>query len=125
MGDTESTLKCGNVTVAVSFRHIWNFIVQSVPYSKPRVAWAVESPLTCCQRAVDKMLPSGTEVVARYNFNGKSSEDLSFTKGDIMTIVSDTPDCNWFRARHSDGREGLIPLNYILRRAEVKLNSMP
>nr|XP_037289181.1 LOW QUALITY PROTEIN: tyrosine-protein kinase CSK-like [Rhipicephalus microplus] len=71
------------------------------------------------------MLPSGTEVVARYNFNGKSPEDLSFTKGDIMTIVSETPDCNWFRARHSDGREGLIPLNYILRRAEVKLNSMP
>lgn len=37
------------------------------------------------------MLPSGTEVVARYNFFAKSQEDLSFTKGDIMTIVAGTP----------------------------------
>ncbi|XP_013778262.1 tyrosine-protein kinase CSK-like [Limulus polyphemus] len=67
----------------------------------------------------------GTEVVARYNYDAKSEEDLSFQKGDIMTIVRPTQDPNWLRARHVDGREGLIPAIYIYRRAEVKLNAMP
>ncbi|XP_076354615.1 tyrosine-protein kinase CSK-like isoform X4 [Tachypleus tridentatus] len=67
----------------------------------------------------------GTEVVARYNYDAKSEEDLAFEKGDIMTVVRPTQDPNWLRARHVDGREGLIPAIYIYRRAEVKLNAMP
>ncbi|KAG0414262.1 hypothetical protein HPB47_008609, partial [Ixodes persulcatus] len=101
---------------------------EALRYSAPmelHSALVMASQVSQLPAAVDSMLPSGTEVVARYNFNAKSREDLSFMKGDLMTIVSDTPDPNWFRAKHSDGREGLIPLNYILRRAEVKLNSMP
>lgn len=34
-------------------------------------------------------------------------------------------DPNWYKARHVDGREGLIPANYIQKRSEVKLNAMP
>ncbi len=34
--------------------------------------------------------PTGTEVVARYNFIGKADEDLSFQKGDIITITHQT-----------------------------------
>lgn len=69
--------------------------------------------------------PPGTEVVARYNFKASAEDDLSFQKGDIMTIVTPTRDPNWYRARHVDGREGLIPANYIHHRSEVKLNAMP
>lgn len=115
--------------------------------------------------------PAGTEVVARYSFKGTSSEDLSFQKGDIITIVTPTrvstflnpsylpsnfivfknylpflrqfliffsfilsltllifdyeQDPNWYKARHVDGREGLVPANYIQKRSEVKLNAMP
>ncbi|PRD20168.1 UNVERIFIED_CONTAM: Tyrosine-protein kinase [Trichonephila clavipes] len=67
----------------------------------------------------------GTEVVARYSFKGSSEEDLVFQKGDIMTIVTPTKDPNWYKARHVDCREGLIPANYIQRRSEVKLHAMP
>ncbi|XP_071035198.1 tyrosine-protein kinase CSK [Parasteatoda tepidariorum] len=67
----------------------------------------------------------GTEVIARYSFKGSSEEDLVFQKGDIMTIVTPTKDPNWYKARHGDCREGLIPANYIQKRSEVKLNAMP
>lgn len=33
----------------------------------------------------------GTEVIARYNFKANSEEDLTFSKGDVLTIMSATP----------------------------------
>ncbi|XP_076336418.1 tyrosine-protein kinase CSK-like isoform X1 [Tachypleus tridentatus] len=66
-----------------------------------------------------------TEIVARYNYDATSEIDLSFQKGDIMTVIKATSDPNWLRARHADAREGFIPTTYIQRRAEVKLNAMP
>ena len=70
-------------------------------------------------------MPAGTEVVARYDFEGNSDKDLPFDKGDILTILSQALDTNWYHAQHVDGRKGLIPANYVQRRSEVKLNSMP
>lgn len=67
----------------------------------------------------------GTEVIARYNFQGNSAEDLPFQKWDMMTIITPTRDPNWYRARHADGKEGMIPANYVQKRREVKLNAMP
>lgn len=34
-------------------------------------------------------------------------------------------DPNWYKAKHVDGRIGLIPANYIQKRSEVRLNAMP
>ena len=39
-------------------------------------------------------------------------EDLHFKKGDVMTVLRKDEDEWWF-ARHSDGREGSIPVPYI------------
>lgn len=88
-------------------------------------------------------LAPGTEVVARYSFKGNSEEDLTFQKGDIITVItpttvrmfyaiaffspfltSDRQDPNWYKAKHVDGRIGLVPYNYIQKRSEVKLNAM-
>ena len=33
-------------------------------------------------------------------------------------------DPNWYKAKHVDGRVGLVPYNYIQKRSEVKLNAM-
>lgn len=71
-------------------------------------------------------LQAGTEVIAKYDFIGKSQNDLSFRKGDIMTILNATQDPNWYKARRDiDNIEGLIPSNYIQKRSEVKLHAMP
>lgn len=83
-----------------------------------------------------KSLSIGSEVIARRDFQGSTIEQhLSFFKGDILTIIenkcSDTistsngHDSEWYRAKHSDGREGLVPVSYLQKRTEVKLNSTP
>ena len=76
---------------------------------------------------------TGDKVVARYNFTGNSPEDLPFQKSDTLTIVTPTRDPNWYKAKSSDQRQGLIPANYVEkrsaehpeRRTAVKLNLMP
>ena len=77
---------------------------------------------------------AGDKVVARYNFTGSSHEDLPFQKSDTLTIVTPTRDPNWYKAKNADQRQGLIPANYVEKRASsehaerrtaVKLNAMP
>ncbi|EPQ54313.1 SH3-domain-containing protein [Gloeophyllum trabeum ATCC 11539] len=46
-----------------------------------------------------------------YNENGENPDDLSFRKGDIIEIISETnPD--WWTGR-LNGRQGLLPANYV------------
>lgn len=42
----------------------------------------------------------------------EDDEELTFKKGDIMTMLRKDQD-GWYYARHSDGREGLIPNNFV------------
>ncbi|XP_076443663.1 tyrosine-protein kinase CSK-like isoform X2 [Babylonia areolata] len=79
---------------------------------------------------MDQQQPSdqwgvGTEVIAQYNFNGRSAEDLPFLKGDLLVIQRITSDRNWYRACDSNGREGMIPANYVQPRKVVMLHAMP
>lgn len=55
----------------------------------------------------------GQKAVALYNFNGEQSGDLSFRKGDIITIVkkSDTTD-TWWTGSYG-GQSGIFPANYV------------
>lgn len=83
-----------------------------------------------------KGLSIGSEVIARRDFQGSTIEQhLSFYKGDLLTIIGDkcrdnictsnNHDSEWCQAKHSDGREGLVPAAYLQKRTEVKLNSTP
>ncbi|EMP30188.1 Tyrosine-protein kinase CSK, partial [Chelonia mydas] len=73
--------------------------------------------------------PSGTECIAKYNFQGTAEQDLPFSKGDVLTIVAVTKDPNWYKAKNKVGREGIIPANYVQKRegvkAGTKLSLMP
>uniref|UniRef100_A0A8C2BX72 Tyrosine-protein kinase n=1 Tax=Cyprinus carpio TaxID=7962 RepID=A0A8C2BX72_CYPCA len=64
--------------------------------------------------------PPGTECVAKYNFQGSTEQDLPFCKGDLLTIIGVTKDPNWYKAKNSVGREGMIPENYVQKREGVK-----
>ncbi|XP_070210719.1 tyrosine-protein kinase CSK-like isoform X3 [Littorina saxatilis] len=68
---------------------------------------------------------AGTEVIAQYNFQGRSAEDLPFSKGDLLVIRRATSDRMWYRACNTDGREGMIPANYVQPRKVVTLHAMP
>lgn len=49
---------------------------------------------------------------AKYDFAGKDIEDLPFSKGEILTIISkDEP--QWWTARNSEGKVGQVPVPYI------------
>ncbi|KAK2919747.1 tyrosine-protein kinase CSK isoform X1 [Channa argus] len=63
---------------------------------------------------------TGTECVAKYNFQTANEQDLPFCKGDVLTIIGVTRDPNWYRARNTVGREGTIPANYVQKREGVK-----
>jgi len=60
-----------------------------------------------------------------YSFRGNSDEDLPFHKRDILTIIRPTRDPNWYHAQAGDGKQGMIPANYVHKRGEVKLHAMP
>uniref|UniRef100_A0A3B4CJG1 Tyrosine-protein kinase n=1 Tax=Pygocentrus nattereri TaxID=42514 RepID=A0A3B4CJG1_PYGNA len=64
--------------------------------------------------------PTGTECVAKYNFQGTMEQDLPFSKGDVLTIIGVTKDPNWYKAKNTLGREGTIPANYVQKREGVK-----
>lgn len=52
-------------------------------------------------------------VKGKFDFGSDDPEDLHFRKGDVMTVLRKDEDEWWF-ARHSDGREGSIPVPYVL-----------
>lgn len=74
------------------------------------------------------------EAIAKHDFNATADDELSFRKGEVLKVIEITfflllhhsnqithwffkvlnmeDDMNWYRAE-LDGREGLIPSNYI------------
>ena len=52
--------------------------------------------------------------VALFDYDARTSEDLSFKKGEELEVESDTGD--WWLARsRTTNREGYIPCNYVAR----------
>ncbi|XP_077296938.1 growth factor receptor-bound protein 2 drk [Arctopsyche grandis] len=52
------------------------------------------------------------EAVAKHDFTANANDELSFRRNQILKILNMEDDLNWYRAE-LDGREGLIPSNYI------------
>ncbi|KAG0013404.1 hypothetical protein BGZ80_011103 [Entomortierella chlamydospora] len=53
-------------------------------------------------------------VTALYDFSGEQATDLSFKKGDIITVIKKTPSKNdWWTGR-CNGSEGSFPANYTI-----------
>ena len=59
--------------------------------------------------------PSKENVyLARYSYNARTSEDLSFTKGDKLLIISGTEGNWWMGKSLTTGKEGYIPRNFVV-----------
>ncbi|UYV81064.1 sem-5 [Cordylochernes scorpioides] len=52
------------------------------------------------------------EAIAKHDFNATADDELSFRKGQVLKVLNVEDDINWYRAE-LDGKEGLIPSNYI------------
>lgn len=69
--------------------------------------------------------PIGSEVVAKYNFEGTKNKELSFTKGEILIITKYTADQAWHYVKNTYGKEGIVPTNRLTLRQGVQLQAMP
>ncbi|CAL8089358.1 unnamed protein product [Orchesella dallaii] len=56
------------------------------------------------------------EAIAKHDFAATADDELSFRRGQVLKVLNMEDDANWFRAE-LDGREGLIPSNYIEMRS--------
>ncbi|KAM8966964.1 LOW QUALITY PROTEIN: megakaryocyte-associated tyrosine-protein kinase-like [Pelodytes ibericus] len=65
----------------------------------------------------------GTECITNYKFQGKTNQDLSFNKREVLTIVAVTKDPNWYKAKNKLGQVGFIPAT-MFRREGVKSLTM-
>ena len=45
-------------------------------------------------------------------------QDLPFKRGETLVIISSSKDPNWYKARRSDGLEGMIPYNYVQKKKQ-------
>ena len=56
---------------------------------------------------------TGPQYVARYSYEARTAEDLSFRKGDAMEIIGGM-EGDWWQAKLlSTGKTGYIPRNYV------------
>lgn len=64
------------------------------------------------------------KVVARalYAFNGQTSRELSFRKGDLINVRRQI-DANWYEGE-LHGRSGLFPYNYVEVSVELSLRKV-
>ncbi|XP_066258943.1 adapter molecule Crk [Euwallacea similis] len=61
------------------------------------------------------------KVVAKFDFESTEKDDLTFKRGDILTVLFKEEE-QWWRARDRNGREGCIPVPYVQK---VEENSSP
>lgn len=70
-------------------------------------------------------LKPGCEVKAKHDFRGTRADDLPFKKDEILVIVNESKDPNWYKASNASGKSGMVPVTHLLKREEVKLHTMP
>ena len=52
------------------------------------------------------------EAVALHDFHATAEDELSFKKGSVLKVLNTEKDKHWYKAEQ-DGKDGLIPNNYI------------
>ena len=57
--------------------------------------------------------PNCPTYIAKYDYDCRTDDDLTFSKGDFLYIIS-TEEGDWWYAQHKDtGEKGYIPSNYV------------
>ncbi|XP_035470727.1 growth factor receptor-bound protein 2b isoform X2 [Scophthalmus maximus] len=56
------------------------------------------------------------EAIAKYDFKATADDELSFKRGEVLKVLNEECDQNWYKAELS-GKDGFIPKNYIEMKA--------
>jgi len=66
-----------------------------------------------CPPVVPEIQDESNLFVAKFSYEARITENLSFSKGEIL-VINDNTDSNWWYARsQKSGREGYVPSNYV------------
>lgn len=60
---------------------------------------------------------------ARYSFKGENELELSYKKGDVIKILKNNPEKNWWEGIGADGKKGFFSKNYVVNVKPVGLNA--
>ena len=63
--------------------------------------------------------PKAEVVVAIYPYEGRTADDLSFKKGDLLEVKDSTSDW-WYARDRATGKKGYIPCNYVAPYQTIK-----
>lgn len=58
------------------------------------------------------------EAIALHDFHATAEDELSFKKGSVLKVLNTEEDKHWYKAEQ-DGKDGLIPKNYIQMKDHV------
>ena len=65
-------------------------------------------------------VPQGAIFIALFDYDQRTSEDLSFSKGERLEILNNT-DGDWWQARSLETfKEGYIPSNYVAENKTIQ-----
>jgi lipid-binding SYLF domain-containing protein len=64
-------------------------------------------------RQPERRSPAATKAVALFSFEGEQAGDLSFKKGDVISIVKKTETKDDWWTGSAGGKEGIFPANYV------------
>ena len=68
----------------------------------------------------ERYMPRGPIFIALFDYDQRTSEDLSFRKGEHLEIINNQ-DGDWWQARSlSTMREGYIPSNYVAEHKTIQ-----
>lgn len=68
----------------------------------------------------DRYIPRGRIFIALFDYDQRTSEDLSFRKGEHLEIIN-SQDGDWWQARSLlTMREGYIPSNYVAEHKTIQ-----
>lgn len=62
------------------------------------------------------------KVIAKFDFTSTEKDDLSFKKGDILTVIFKDEE-HWWTAKNKDGKVGAIPVPYVSKLEEDQMST--
>ena len=82
---------------------------------------SINSPLTPGPHGgTTSYMPRGPIFIALFDYDQRTSEDLSFRKGERLEIINNT-DGDWWQARSLETlKEGYIPSNYVAEHKTIQ-----
>ncbi|XP_075060914.1 megakaryocyte-associated tyrosine-protein kinase isoform X5 [Mixophyes fleayi] len=81
-------------------------------------------PITCSNLLQQRSLTPGMQCITRTDNTKPKPQELTFHKGDLVTVISTCQDRGWYRAHHhSSGLEGLICATALRERPPIKVDS--